>query len=128
WLKLPELRALIGPNPTTPFIDVGPGSGYATHHVLPPGPVIVVDISPINLATLRARARAAACPSRFIPVRADLAALPFRSGVMGTVLCTEFLEHLEDDRAAAGELTRILAPAGQLIVVVPHNARGYASF
>lgn len=128
WLKLPVLRELVGTTPMMPFADVGPGSGYATHHVLPPGPVIVVDISPINLATLRGRARAAGCPTRFIPVRADLAALPFRSGTLGTVLCTEVLEHLADDRAAASELTRVLAPAGNLIVEVPHIARGYASY
>ena len=71
--------------------------------------------------------RRAGTPLRRVE-RADLAALPFRTGVMGTVLCTQVLEHLEDDRAAAAELTRILAPAGQLIVEVPHNARGYASF
>lgn len=128
WRKLPELRGLIGSQPLPPFADVGPGSGYATHHVLPPGPIIVVDISPINLTTLRARARAAGDPTRFIPVRADLAALPFRSGALGTVLCTEVLEHLEDDRAASAELVRILAPAGSLIVEVPHSARGYASY
>lgn len=128
WLKLPVLRELVGSQPLRPFADVGPGSGYATHHVLPPGPVIVVDISPINLTTLRARARASGCASRFLPVRADLAALPFRSGALGTILCTEVLEHLADDGAATRELTRVLAPAGRLIVEVPHIARGYASY
>jgi glycosyltransferase involved in cell wall biosynthesis len=128
WRKLPVLRELVGTAPLPPFVDVGPGSGYATHHVLPAGPVVVVDISPINLATLRARAHAAGCPRRFLPVRADLAALPFRSGALGTVLCTEVLEHLADDRAAAAELTRVLSPEGRLIVEVPHIARGYASY
>jgi SAM-dependent methyltransferase len=128
WLKLPVLRRLIGAAPPKPFADVGPGSGYATHHVLPPGAVIIVDVSHSNLATLRARARAAGCATRFLPVRADLAALPFGAGTLGTVLCTEVLEHLQDERAAAGELTRILAPAGRLIVEVPHVARGYASY
>jgi len=77
---------------------------------------------------LRARARAAGYANRFLPVRADLAALPFRDGSVGTVLCTEVLEHVENDQDAAAELTRILAAGGRMIVEVPHVGRGYASY
>jgi len=127
-LKIPVLRGLIGESPASPWADVGPGSGYVTHHVFGPGPVIIVDVSLANLQTLRTRARAAGCPDRFRPVRADLAALPFRDGALGTVLCTEVLEHVEDDRRAAAELMRVLAAAGRLVAEVPHSARGYASY
>jgi D-inositol-3-phosphate glycosyltransferase len=127
-LKLPVLRALLGDTPPRPWIEVGPGSGYATHHVFGRGSIVIVDVSAANLIALRARARAAGDPDRFLPLRADLAALPFRDGAAGTVLCTEVLEHVADDHGAAAELMRVLSPGGRLIVEVPHVARGYASY
>lgn len=127
-LKLPVLRALVGERPPRPWIDVGPGSGYATHHLFGPGSIVVVDVSSANLHALRARASAAGVPHRFLPVRADLTALPFRDGAAGTVLCAEVLEHVADDSRAAAELMRVLAAHGRLIVEVPHLARGYASY
>lgn len=127
-IKVPELRGLLGPDAPGPRADIGPGSGYTAHHVLPPGPVIVVDVSEANLRALRARASRAGCPDRFVPVRASLLALPFRDGALGTVLCAEVLEHMADDRAAAAELARVLGERGRLIVEVPDVTRGYASF
>lgn len=127
-LKLPVLRSLLGPTPPGPRADLGPGSGYNAHHAFGPGPVIVADISRENLATIRARAVRAGEPGRFLPVQASLAALPFRDGTLASVLCTEVLEHLEDDRAAAAEMARVLRPGGHLIIEVPHIARGYSDF
>ena len=127
-IKVPELRELFGADAPRPCADIGPGSGYAAHHVLPPGPVLVVDVSEQNLRALRARAAEAGCPDRFVAVRASLLALPFRSGALGSVLCAEVLEHMEDDRGAAAELARVLAPEGRLVVEVPDASRGYASF
>jgi glycosyltransferase involved in cell wall biosynthesis/SAM-dependent methyltransferase len=127
-LKVPVLRSLRGSDPPAPWADVGPGSGYAAHHVFGPGAIVIVDISHANLQRLRVRAQQAGYPRRFLPVRGDLAALPFRDGALGTVLCTEVLEHLADDGRAAAELVRTLAPRGRLVVEVPHLARGYASY
>jgi SAM-dependent methyltransferase len=35
------------------------------------------------------------------------------------ILCTEVLEHIQDDERALDELTRVLAPAGWLLITVP---------
>jgi glycosyltransferase involved in cell wall biosynthesis len=127
-LKVPVLRTLLGPSPPGPWADVGPGTGYVAHHVFGPGSVIAVDVDRGNLLALLTRARAAGDPPRFLPVCADLAALPFRTGALGTVLCSEVLEHLADDGTAAAELMRVLDPRGRLVVEVPHVGRGYASY
>lgn len=127
-LKIPVLRDLIGNAPMPPWADVGPGSGYVTHHVFAPGPVIIVDVSRANLQAVRARARVAGDPDRFRPVCADLTRLPVRDAALGTILCTQVLEHVADDREAAAELMRALAPSGRLVAEVPHTARGYASY
>lgn len=127
-IKAPMLRELIGEPPPGPRADIGPGSGYGAHHAFGPGPILAVDISHANLLALRTRAQAAGCPDRFLPVQADLTALPFRDGALKTILCAEVLEHMPDDHAAAVELIRVTAADGRLVVEVPNVARGYANY
>jgi phosphatidylinositol alpha-1,6-mannosyltransferase len=127
-LKVPVLRSLLTGSEDAPCVDIGPGSGYTAHHVFPPGPIVVLDLSHDNLRALCTAAAEAGCPERFLPVQADLTALPFRHGSLGNVLCAEVLEHIENDQQAAAELIRTLAPNGALIVEVPNASRGYASY
>jgi len=49
--------------------------------------------------------------------------LPFPDGHFDLVLSHEVLEHVEDDRAAAAEITRVLRSGGRLALFVPN--RGY---
>jgi SAM-dependent methyltransferase len=80
-----------------------------------PGAIAVgVDRSGDRL--VRARAEGVAAPL----VRADLLDLPTRTGAFDAVLCSEVLEHLDNDRAALAELRRVLRPGGRLVVTVPH--------
>ncbi len=55
----------------------------------------------------------------WIVSRADVTALPFSDGAFDVVLCSEVLEHVEDDRRAVRELVRVLKPGGDLVVTVP---------
>ena len=50
---------------------------------------------------------------------ASLTAIPVRSGSVDLAICTEVLEHVEDDRRAVAELRRVLAPTGSLVLSVP---------
>ncbi|CAG1771590.1 partial demethylmenaquinone methyltransferase / 2-methoxy-6-polyprenyl-1,4-benzoquinol methylase, partial [uncultured bacterium] len=47
--------------------------------------------------------------------------LPYRSGYFDTILSSDVLEHVSDDRAAAREMVRALKPGGRLIVFVPNR-------
>ena len=50
---------------------------------------------------------------------ASLTAIPLPCGSVDLVMCTEVLEHVEDDERAVGELRRVLAPGGALVLSVP---------
>jgi SAM-dependent methyltransferase len=45
--------------------------------------------------------------------------IPIEDGSVDWILCTEVIEHIEDDRAAALELGRVLAPGGYALISVP---------
>jgi SAM-dependent methyltransferase len=56
-------------------------------------------------------------------VRADVAALPFRSGAFDAVKATEVLEHVADPAAALRECARVLGGGGHLVLTVPFLER-----
>ncbi len=51
--------------------------------------------------------------------QADALRLPFRGSSFDAVICSETVEHIEDDRGAIREIARILKPAGLLFFTVP---------
>lgn len=59
-------------------------------------------------------------------VVADGAHLPFKANTYSHVICSEVLEHLQDDRQTISEIFRTLKkPQGHLILTVPHRKRYY---
>ena len=58
-------------------------------------------------------------------VEGDGERLPFADGLFDTVICTETLEHVPDDRAVLRELLRVLRKGGVLVISVPdeHSER-----
>ncbi len=57
----------------------------------------------------------------FADVAADLTDLPFADGAFDVVLSSHVLEHIPDDRAAIGELARVLRPGGWAVIMVPFD-------
>jgi 2-polyprenyl-3-methyl-5-hydroxy-6-metoxy-1,4-benzoquinol methylase len=51
----------------------------------------------------------------------DVAALPFADGSFDVVVCTEVIEHVAAPRRAVGELARVLAPGGTLVLTTPNR-------
>lgn len=49
----------------------------------------------------------------------DAHKLPFRENSFHTVICTELLEHVDEDEQVIKEIGRVLSPGGYLIVSVP---------
>jgi len=58
---------------------------------------------------------------RGIFVVADATALPFKPAVFSHVICSEVLEHVEDDQRALNEMGRVLNASGGLVLTFPHR-------
>jgi SAM-dependent methyltransferase len=108
--------ARLDPPPGARVVEVGMGTGslLLLLHGLHPVWTVGVDVE-VDRVLLARR-----CGYRGAAVVADAAALPFRSGGFARGLACEVLEHLEDDRAALAELSRVVAAGGRLAVTVPH--------
>ena len=48
-------------------------------------------------------------------------AVPYPADTFDTILSHEVLEHVEDDRAAAREMVRVLRPGGRIVIFVPNR-------
>lgn len=56
-------------------------------------------------------------------MRADARRLPVPDAALDLVVAFDVLEHIEDDKAAAGEIRRTLRPGGTALVAVPADPR-----
>jgi len=54
-------------------------------------------------------------------VVADATALPFKPAAFSHAICSEVLEHVEDDQRALNEMGRVLKPSGGLNLTFPHR-------
>ncbi len=57
-----------------------------------------------------------------LAARADVCRLPFATGSLDTIFCTQVLEHVPHPWEAMREFARVLGPQGTLLVTVPHLA------
>ncbi len=60
-----------------------------------------------------------AIPERLPNLLADACRLPLPSSSINTVICTELLEHIEDDNLAVAEISRVTKKGGLLILTLP---------
>ncbi|MFC1489416.1 class I SAM-dependent methyltransferase, partial [Thermodesulfobacteriota bacterium] len=59
-------------------------------------------------------------------VVSDAIHLPFKPGVFSHTICSEVLEHIEDDQKAIKELARVMKPSSRLIITFPHRRKYFA--
>ncbi|HYM15903.1 MAG TPA: class I SAM-dependent methyltransferase [Dehalococcoidia bacterium] len=105
-------------------IDLGCGTG---RHVLElarsPGTVLGADLSLHDLRVgrylLEIMRREGDVRARVHWLQTAGERLPFVDGAFDRVICTETLEHVDDDAVLARELVRVLKPGGILAVSVP---------
>ncbi len=86
--------------------------------------IVAADLNPDNLVKTKSRLELIRelgenGGSAWALTAADITALPFADNSFDQVICSEVLEHIPDEAAAAAELLRILKPGGNLIVSVP---------
>ena len=93
------------------ILDVGCGTGATTQSLSEFGQVVGLDV---GMDALRFAHR------RGVPVAGSVAApLAVRSNAVDVIVALDVLEHLPDDRGAACEMLRVLAPRGR---VARHSA------
>jgi SAM-dependent methyltransferase len=74
--------------------------------------ILDMDLTPPDVGSRRS-------DPRHTDVVGSVTELPFDDGSLDWVLCTEVIEHVEDDRAAAVELGRVLKSDGFALISVP---------
>jgi ubiquinone/menaquinone biosynthesis C-methylase UbiE len=94
--------------------DLGAGTGFLTEGLLGRGlSVIAVDPSPAMLGELGRKLG----PSPALELReGSLERLPLADGAVGYAFANMVLHHVEDPPAAIGEMARVLAPGGRLVI------------
>lgn len=121
--KIPVIKRLVPSEGAGLALDIGIGTGYTTRAVLGERPTVCVDLHAPNLVYYRGRGWADP-----LCVVSPASSLPFETGTFRFILCSEVLEHLEDDDDAVSEIARVLADDGRAIITVPYTGLGFTGF
>lgn len=101
----------------TVFLDVGCGPGFHALRLARRGyQVCAVDFSPSVLEFARENVVAAGLQERIELSQQDLISLNFSDSRFERILCWGVLMHVPELERAIGELSRVLAPGGKLII------------
>jgi ubiquinone/menaquinone biosynthesis C-methylase UbiE len=110
-----DARAAVCAQARGDVLDVAVGTGLNLPHYPPGVRLTGVDLSPVMLA---AAAKRAADLGLSVDLReAQAERLPFDDASFDTVVCTLSLCSVGDDRAAIGEMYRVLRHGGQLLLL-----------
>jgi ubiquinone/menaquinone biosynthesis C-methylase UbiE len=109
-----QALAALDPRPGDRLLDVGCGTGAAVRSAAATAESAVgVDLSPEMIK--RGRELAAELPNVEL-LEADAEALPFADQTFTAVLCTTSLHHYPHPDRALGEMSRVLAPDGRIVI------------
>jgi SAM-dependent methyltransferase len=94
------------------ILDAGCGSGRMLQELQRYGQVSGIELDPAAAEVARSRGHGEVRVGR-------LEELPWESGQFELITCLDVLEHTPDDRRTLGELRRVAAPGGWLVLTVP---------
>lgn len=118
-----DSRSWVCGRATGRVLEVAVGTGLNLPHYRGDVPLVGIDLSPAMVELARARAREI---GRAADLRVgDAEALDFPDGSFDAVVCTFSLCGIPDPHRAVGEMARVLAPGGSLLLA-DHVAAGPA--
>jgi SAM-dependent methyltransferase len=126
--KIPVIRGLMNSEGEGLALDIGIGTGFTTYNIFGDRPTVCVDLHAPNLHYFRNKMALMRGAPQPLCVVAPATDLPFKSGAFRFVLCSEVLEHLEDDDSAVKEIARVLASDGRAVITVPYTGLGFTGF
>lgn len=103
------------------ILEVGAGIGNITDFIIFKNELTVIDINQDYVDYLNAK-YSFRDKSNFSAFQADIQDIqssPVTAKTYDTILCLNILEHLKDDRKAVENMSHLLRPGGQLIILVP---------
>ena len=100
-------------------LDAGCGLGYGSRILRHAGAADVVGVD-IAEAVVEAACAVEEPGLRFEV--GDVGELAYENGAFDLVVCFEVIEHVQDQRRVIGELARVLAPDGTLVMSSPNRA------
>lgn len=116
-LAFDYIASQLGAPGDAPVVDAGCGSGTKSFHLARRGyHVQAMDFSATILEQARVAAAELGYADRIEFARGDLTSLSLPSGSVHRAVCWGVLMHVPEVGAAIGELSRILAPGGTLVV------------
>ena len=108
-----RLRSLLGLPTGGKLLDVGGGTGRVAQALRGlVDEVVVLDESAAMLEQARLKG--------LTVVRGKAEQLPFADGTFARILVVDAFHHLQDQRQAAAEFLRVLAPGGRMVVEEPN--------
>jgi SAM-dependent methyltransferase len=117
-----RVRTVMGwvpPDAGTTVLDVPCGQGFYLHRYFYVEPMCTVVGVELNADVLDRGRRALA--GLGVPLaNASIYALPFNAESFDGAICSEVLEHLNDDVAGLREVRRVLRPGGTVAITVPN--------
>jgi SAM-dependent methyltransferase len=117
--RVRTIMAWVPPVAGTTVLDVPCGQGFYLHryrYVEPLCTAIGVELDPDTLD----RGRRAVAGLGVPLANASIYFLPFCAESFDAAICSEVLEHLDDDVAALREVRRVLRPGGTVAITVPN--------
>ncbi len=116
----------MGIKPGARILDIGCGPGRHSWQAFHLEKVEVVSTDLSEFCALQARFMMSDMAAKKIhggglslQMVADAGCLPFKDGAFDAIICSEVLEHIEDDALAVSEMARVAKPGARCAVSVP---------
>lgn len=105
--------------PGEKILDAGCGDGFYLH--------LLSNLGKFELVGLDSEPRALKSATKNLKgrrvklIEGNILKMPFKNNSFDKIVCSEVLEHLQDDLTSLKELKRVLRPGGVLMITVPNH-------